>query len=839
MSANHNSDKPSEIPTIDLPSAATPGAATSRAATSGAEPATLPVDRRRFLKYVGAGAAALFSSTSIGTLLQGCAASGGSGWVGAKGVPVWTSPPYPVPLPGDPASAKGDAERLASYRVEDDVVLPAGFRYDVLAQWGDVFGAPGHEIHFGYNNDYTGLVPIPGSEGEYWLMVNHEYVCARPWLEAHEEVFGGPPPNLSLTPDPREVPIHRRGIFTFDGFAFDSHPLLSGNAVDLANADAVAQLPETVRGSMRTLAERMLGDVGISVLRVRRTAAGGFEVVQGAVDHRRVTAYGRENVAGAPEEHSRFTGPAAYLFDTPPRGTMSNCSGGTTPWGTFLTCEENFHNEAVEAVDPSGRPIEGWAYYYGGRGDRINGVYVFDELLPSSVVGGGLTLENPLDGREFGWVTEIDPATGHLSKHTGLGRFRHENVTLRCEAGKRLAAYMGDDRRGGHVWKFVSDAVVEDPTDKANSRLLEQGTLYVARFREDFTGEWIPLAASTPLRAPEPDECFSQHVKVPSRFVGGPVAVGDTDRDYPEIELEQWQDIIESFTGKPFAESTLADLVRPEAAEGADPASRADGILAMDAFLMANACGGTPLARPEDLEVHPLDGSVYIAFTDATLSSDGSPDRRIFPDSSLETSRQYGAIYRIMEGGVETAESDPAATDFTWGKFVSSGEVADNGGGFACADNMVFDPQANLWMVTDITTTVHNFPTSRVMVDGTNPGGRNFPGVFGNNAMFMIPTRGPNVGVPHLFAMAPMEAEFCGPTFTDDGETLILAVQHPGEGSGTRRSDHPEEVQTHVVHDRDDQPFDQERTVPVGSNFPHGELDRAPRPCVVCITREA
>ncbi|MEM8932539.1 MAG: alkaline phosphatase PhoX, partial [Acidobacteriota bacterium] len=290
-------------------------------------------------------------------------------------------------------------------------------------------------------------------------------------------------------------------------------------------------------------------------------------------------------------------------------------------------------------------------------------------------------------------------------------------------------------------------------------------------------------------------------------------------------------------TGKAFDACTLGDLVR---AEGETPEAIREaklGVLVMDAFLMANACGGTPAARPEDLEVHPHDQSVYIAFTDATDGSDGSPDHRIFPDSKLESSRQYGAIYRIVEDG-----DAPEATTFGWGKFVSSGEVAQQGGGFACADNLVFGPQDHLWMVTDISTSVQNFPTNLEPADETTRGAKYFPGVFGNNSMFVIPTHGRHVGVPQLFATAPIEAEFCGPTFVEreDGETtLILAIQHPGENEGARRADRPDEMQVHQVHDRDDQPFEQRRTVPVGSNFPHGERGRAPRPAVVCITRES
>lgn len=812
---------------------------------TSSEAAPSELSRRRFLTYVGAGAGAIFGhGLGAGALLQvGCAAPTREStrdmigkWVGADGLARWIEPPYPVPLMFSPEDVP-DAERLATFEVIDDLVLPDGFQYHRLAEWGEVFGPadqPQKQIRFGYNNDYTGLLPIDGTDDQFWLFVNHEYVATRPWIEAYAELYGEEPPETLLEADTR-IPVQSKyGIYTFDGYTFPK-----GSRLDAGNAEAMADVPPETKAKMRRLAEHVLTEMGISVLRVRRSADGRFEVVRDAGDHRRISTYGRQNIEG---DHSRWSGPAAWLFESAPRGTMGNCSGGTSPWGTFLTCEENFQNDTSDELSPAGREIEGWAREYGAITLKVGDVYNFDHPLPLMFKGNGHLLEKPLDSREYGWVCEVDPKTGHMTKHTGLGRFRHENVALRADAGKPLAAYMGDDRRGGHIWKYVSDDLVDDPTDPSNSRLLEKGTLYVARFHPDHTGEWVPLVAETPLRRPEPEHCFSSHMQVPSRFVGGPVSVGDTARDRPEIEVEDWMGIVADFSGKPFAECTLGDLVRVDASDvdSMDEETvrrHKNGILAMDAFLMANACGGTPSARPEDLEVHPDDRTVYIAFTDATDSGDGSPDGRIFPDSARENSRQYGAIYRILEGGDESADSDPASTSFKWGRFVASGEVADQGGGFACADNMVFDPSGNLWMVTDISTSAQNFPTHRQAIDDTEPGGKNFPGVFGNNAMFMLPTRGDHAAKPRLFALAPMEAELCGPTFSDDGEALILSVQHPGEIDGTRRREGGEEVRTHIVHDRHDRPFEQRRTVPVGSNFPHGERGRAPRPCVVCVTR--
>ncbi|MEM7584400.1 MAG: alkaline phosphatase PhoX [Acidobacteriota bacterium] len=812
----------------------------------------LGLSRRGFLRYVGTGAAAVLGAGQLGTL-TGCAAGPdgtatvAGGWVGQDGTPTWKPPGYPLPLPGDPQPVAEDRNRLASYTVSDGLVLPEGFDYRVMARWGDQFGPaadPQKRITYGYNNDFTALVEIPNSE-DYWLFVNHEYVSYRPWQAAALE-DGVDLPYFSLHVDP-ERPELTRGVVSVypQRDASPGWELPRGHYVNLADDEQSALIPPEIRAAMARVSEAGMSAQGISVLRVRRTADGGFQIVEEAEDHRRITAIGAENIAPGAEGALpfAFTGPAAYLLGRP-RGTFCNCSGGFTPWGTFLTCEENIQYQVNEEVSPAGQPRERRRMRFGGQPTRINGKVVQPTPEPAQINGMGYALDassgGPIDGREYGWVAEVDPATGEMRKHTALGRFRHENVAIRAEAGKPLAAYMGDDRRGGHVWKFVSSEPVTDPEDPNNSRLFEEGTLYVARFEasangEGGTGSWIPLEPGTPLRRPEPEHCAASHMQMPDRADGG-------DGGYVEIgpegdlDVESWQEQVAAFADTPFDQCTLGDLVRPSAGDADGEVAEEDrqrGILVMDAFVMGNAVGGTPTARPEDLEVHPADQSVYIAFTDATDSSDGSPDMRIFPDSHRKNSRQYGAVFRVVEDA-----NDPAATSFSWGKFVASGEIAELGGGFANADNLVFDPEGNLWMVTDISTSALNFETTREEGDGTRPGEKQFRGVFGNNAMFMIPTRGPQAGVPHLFAIGPTECEICGPTFSEDGRSLILSIQHPGELNGVRSSEAPDETRDQVLSDRQGELFTQQRKVPLGSNFPSSELDKAPRPCIVCITRQ-
>ena len=143
--------------------------------------------------------------------------------------------------------------------------------------------------------------------------------------------------------------------------------------------------------------------------------------------------------------------------------------------------------------------------------------------LPTTagVVAGGT--EFGLVGEKYGWLVEIDPDDSEfrVRKHTALGRFRHENITLRVERGQKLVAYMGDDRRGGHTWKFVSQGDVLELTSIENSKLLEQGTLYVARYNADGTGRWIPLLLARrriPIDRRTLHRCRSRPASQPERL---------------------------------------------------------------------------------------------------------------------------------------------------------------------------------------------------------------------------------------------------------------------------------------------------------------------------------
>jgi secreted PhoX family phosphatase len=535
---------------------------------------------------------------------------------------------------------------------EDTVVVPSGFRVQTVIAWGDRLRA---SDRFGYNPDFTAFFPLPGP-GEGLLWANHEYV------------------NLP-----------ERGIGP--GVWSQTFPLVIGRA---------------------STVDDMRHDMGGSVVHLR-SRAGGWEVVPESRYARRVTAgAGERMVADGPAVADVFERHDIDGLRGEIQGMLSNCSGGQTPWGTVLTCEENVNFWVADDVDAAGR----------GQMDGR-----FWKAL----------------GTKYGWVVEIDPYTPAAPpvKHTALGRFRHENVGLRASAGARVACYMGDDRAHGHVFKFVSRDRYRagDAHRAANQQLLSAGTLFAARFSRDGTGRWIPLAPDTPLA---PNGGVTQTLPPGAKTLGQVYASA--------------------------------------------------GAIVVDAFRAANAVGATPTGRPEDLEVHPVTSSVYVAFTSYVSASDPLFSTRL------------GEIWRLEEDG-----NDPEAATFKWSRFVASGGVPGQGG-FAQPDNLMFDDAANLWVCTDMTTGNLN---NDAMPEGA----------YRNNGVFVIATAPGHreAGKPRQFASGPCESELTGPSLTPDGTTLFLSVQHPGERFGIRG-----------INDV---------ASPRGSNWPAGTPGAPPRPAIVAITR--
>ncbi len=815
--------------------------------------------RREFLKFIGA--------TGVTTLtplaMMGEAHAWGTWFTPVRTphpLPVYTAHPswYATGLNG--VGKKLPATRWAEldeYRVIDDVVVPPEYERYIIVQWGDrVF--PNQADYFGFNNDHTGYVPIVGSR-EGFLVVNHEY---------------------------SSYPFHQLVPGTDPGFAAND-PNASNRTFEAAirrKLPSALNISDLTPEQKRQLYGEQCYNVGLSVLRVKRKEPrgrlqvdldnksqnrrvhllSGLGINKTRTDsYKTVTSWGTTPHETGDENYLVGTGPAATdVFEKVNTdglgnkiiGTGFNCSGGVTPWGTVFSAEENFQGNVslFTEGDNKGKIDTANSFYVGVQEEvQRNGTqlgYIKD------TVGG----EFGLVGEKYGWLVEIDPRdpTSRAKKHTWLGRFRHENIAVRADQGGPLVCYMGDDRRGGHWWKFVSRAHIKHPADPANSKLFEDGTLYVARFNSNGRGEWIPLLLKSETNPTSPTVLGSVQKSLQ----------GVIDRDglnkLPRRNGVAGQTIDGGFFSCTTLNEAAAFQNYPVGYLKTTLASfyTSQGALLCDAFAAANLVGGTPCARPEDCEVHPHTKAVYLAHTDAAPGSDGYPDSRIFTvakyTANINAAQQSGDIVKLVE-----ESSDGSGTTFKWSRFSKGGEVGtkpdgtgepEPGMGYANVDNLVFDKLGNLWGVTDVSTDKHNgvdngpIPEA-LTVDHSGVGsggsaGGNLVGVFGNNWMLIIPTSGPYAGVHLPFAIGPTRCEMTGPTFI--GNTLVLSVQHPGEDSPTRAAlaanpTFSRPIELLKLNGRS--LFTQTRTVPVGSQWPGNiseDPNRIARPAVIGIQRK-
>jgi len=301
--------------------------------------------------------------------------------------------------------------KLASYNVIDDVVVPPEYERYVIVGWGDrVF--PNTDEYVGYNCDYIGFIPISRSSDEGYLWVNHEYVSF---------------PISDLVP---EVTADLRGLSTsFTPVIGRSLPASRGVELDgefLYNTGG-----SIVRISRRNTPRKF---VVVADSRNRRIhGLSGLGINSQRTDgYQNIIAWGSLSYQQGDQNYLIGTGPGATeVFNLSSDGlgnriigTSFNCSGGTTPWGTILTAEENFQAGGgffigvTEAVRPNGTQT---GYTSGTTGATFG-----------------------LVGEKYGWMVEIDPVdtTFRPKKHTWLGRYRHENIAMRVEASKKLVAYL-------------------------------------------------------------------------------------------------------------------------------------------------------------------------------------------------------------------------------------------------------------------------------------------------------------------------------------------------------------------------------------------------------------
>ncbi|AEQ50291.1 PhoX family protein [Pelagibacterium halotolerans] len=328
--------------------------------------------------------------------------------------------------------------------VDADHHVAEGYDADVLIRWGDPVTNDAPEFdplnqtpqaqagQFGYNNDYVGYVPLEGSSEHGLLLVNHEYTNAHLMFPGLVTVTDGEAEQGPLSQDQVDIEIMAHG----------------GSVIEIEKVD------------------------------------GKWRRVAGSPYNRRITGETEMEITGPAAGHDRLK-TSADATGTLVRGTLNNCAGGTTPWGTYLMAEENFHGYFAGELPADHRETENYA-----RLAAPGGWYEWHNFHDRFDVS-----KEPNEMNRFGWVVEVDPmdASATPKKRTALGRFKHEGAESIVAPDGRVVFYSGDDERFDYVYKFITSGTFNADDRNANMDLLDDGTLYVARFEEDGSMEWLPL----------------------------------------------------------------------------------------------------------------------------------------------------------------------------------------------------------------------------------------------------------------------------------------------------------------------------------------------------------
>jgi uncharacterized protein len=646
--------------------------------------------RRLFVKgSVGAGALASAGGLTL------------SGLVGTvQAAPVPPGPGFPgIGFESIPAS-------LAP--VADVVTVPPGYTANLFVAWGDPImpggvafapdasqGAAEQLRQFGAHNDGMHFFPLPGAGGvpssdRGVICVNNEYT--------HEDI---------LFPDGQV-----------------------GNGYTIAKT------------------RKSQAAHGVSIVEARRVA-GKWTVAKTSPLGRRITANTFMRVSGPAAGHTlmqtlQFTITDAATTPTGATsdgrvcyGTVNNCANGITPWGTYLTCEENWNgNFGATGALPTptsgdaGKLYNRYGVVAAGFGYRW---HTTDPRFDLSI--------NPNEANLFGWVVEIDPFDPRSVpvKRTALGRFKHESAQYVVDKDNRVAFYMGDDERGEYIYKFVCAGRFDPNNRAANRNLMDDGVLYVARFDANLSGQWIALLPGT---------------------IG---LNGQALRDNP------------NFSGANDAEVLAKILIKTRMA--------------------ADAVGATQMDRPEWTGARPRiygydEVEVYCTLTNnnrrgTTAASTNNPDGSTTAGASRppvdaanpRANNIYGHIIRWREAGQSVA-----ATGFAWDLFVQAGDtigiparqplsqyegnIVDTPNGsadYGAPDGLWFDYFGRLWVQTD------------QVGDGS--------GDWANIGANVMVCADPNTGETRRFLTSPNKCEVTGVTMTPDGKTMFIGIQHPGEDS--------------------------------------------------------
>ncbi|MGW0559828.1 PhoX family protein [Streptomyces sp. NPDC003016] len=506
--------------------------------------------------------------------------------------------PKPPAGKGKDDGARGLRFAPVAPNTADAVTVPDGYAQNVVIRWGEPIlrGAPAFDPdqqsakaqagQFGYNNDFLSLLPLPGEHGRQVLVANHEYTDE---------------------------------ILMFRGYD---------------PAEPTREQVETAWAAH-----------GLSVVVVQEERRSG-----------RLTPVTRHHLNRRLHTTSVFelTGPAAgsALLKTSADptgkkvlGTLNNCAGGTTPWGTTLHGEENFNQYFANGSSATDKR-------YGiGSGATERKWELFDQRFD--------VRQEPNEPHRQGWVVELDPYDPDSTprKRTALGRFKHEAAQPRLTADGRPVVYMGDDERFDYFYKFVSSKRMKKGNSRAarehNLTLLDEGTLYVARITGDSPGEIDGTG-----KLPDDGEFDGSGVWIP-------LATGTTSH-VPGMTAEE----VYVFTR-----------------------------------LAGDKVGATKMDRPEDVEPSPRTGRVYIALTNNT--DRGKPGKAGADEANPRNLNKHGQVLELAEHWDDPAsdgfawrlflvagDPDDPATYF-------AGFPKDRVSPISCPDNVAFDPHGNLWLSTD------------------------------------------------------------------------------------------------------------------------------------------
>ncbi len=397
---------------------------------------------------------------------------------------------------------------------------------------------------------------------------------------------------------------------------------------------------------------------GISIIEIR-SHAGTWHIVRPSAYARRITARTAIDIAGPAAGHVLMQTRA----DPTGRrvlGTFNNCANGQTPWGTYLSCEENvndyFFLPADQAVSERQRArlarYDIAASYYGW--------HMFDDRFNVA--------HHPHEPNRFGWVVECDPRHPTVSpvKRTALGRFCHENVAIKVGKDRRIACYCGDDSKFEYVYKYISQDSWDGTQGMAHGRLLDQGTLYVAQFYEDGTGRWLPLRWGQSGLTPDDGFDDQADVLIHARLAAD--KLGATPMDRPEwITVHpQTDDVYISMTnnhqrGKPGHpdkdaanprnDNRFGHIIRLREADASSTVFEWDIVLLAGKHEQGGTIQGDLFANPDGLMVDPR-GVLWVQ-TDISSSKLNRSDYAAFGNNQmLAIDPVTGECRRFLTGPV-------------------------------------------------------------------------------------------------------------------------------------------------------------------------------------------